>query len=537
MYVCKIKLLNFFHIICVIFVSLINIKPFMQKFSFLVFSIFLHLFVISSVLPSNPNIDDLIYSGLDDLYNMKFDRARDKFITAQKNAPDDIKGYFYESLIHFYSAISGRDEGEYSEYIRKSNEVVRRCEDILDKDENNIEAMYYKGQSHSYQSLLMLSLNKSLMKAAWNGNDGYRLLSLVIEKNPGFYDAYMGLGLYKIAIGYVPEKFKWLLSIIGFDSDVSDGKKLLQTSEQKGKFTKIESKVYLSIFSLRELEEDNGESESLLKELSDKYPESPLFRSFYANILLQTGKPDLAVQNALTSLEMNKYSLQNEISKGAHYVLGMAYFRKNDFKNAAFHLEEHLKYVHKEDRYNISTFHAGMAFELLGNREKALSFYRRARTDFNEERDGEAEKLFYQYSKKLISNPINEFDSLILTAMNNRYSSKPEEALQILNNVLVSDKFTDLSDDDKIRLYMETGHTYTYSKKDDLAIDYFTRCTKLDPETEKWMIPHAYFELGKIYSRQGNTRKADEMFGKIDDYDDFELKSFLEIRLKSYKVK
>jgi tetratricopeptide (TPR) repeat protein len=507
----------------------------MQKLSFLLFCFFLGFFTNFSVLYSNPNIDALIYSGLDDIYNLKFDQAKDKFKSAQNTAPNDIKGYFYESLIHFYSAISNRDENEFNEFIRKSDEVVSKCEEILDKDENNIEALYYKGQSHSYQSLLMLSLNKSLMTAAWNGNDGYRLLSYVREKDPAYYDAYMGLGLYKIAIGFVPEKFKWLLSIIGFDGDISDGKKLLRTSEANGKFTQIESKLYLSLFSLRELEEDKGDAEKLLSELTSKYPESPLFKMFYANVLQQTGKPDLAIENALNALELNNYSLQNEVLKGANYVLGMSYFRKNDFINAAKFLEEHMKFVHKEDRYNISVFHAGIANELLGNREKALSFYEKARTDFNEERDGEAEKLFYQYSRKLISKPINEFDSLVLTAMNYRYSSMPDEALKILNNILISDGMSSLSDDDKIRLYMETGHSYTYAGKDDLAIDYFTRCTKLKPDTEKWMVPHAYFELGKIYSRKGNIPKSEDMFEKIDDFGDYELKSFLEIRLKSYR--
>jgi tetratricopeptide (TPR) repeat protein len=482
-------------------------------------------------------IDDLIYSGLDNMYYLKFDEAGSFFRKAKSDYPNDIKGYFYESLIDFHTAMASRDERTYEKYIIRSDEVIEKCDDLLDKNENNIEVLFYKGQTHSYRSLLLLSLNKSLLSAASDGNSGYRILSEIVEENPDFYDAYMGLGLYKIAIGFVPEKFQWLLSIIGFDGDLKAGRKLLVASRDNGKFTKVESQVYLALFSLREVEEDNGNTEKMLKELVDKYPQSPLFRLFYSNILQQMGKTEEAIAQATESLKLNTNSLQDEIKKGANFVLGMSYFRKNDFQNAIKHFEEHLKYVNKEDRYNISTFHLGVAYGMTGNREKAIENYKKARTDFIDERDGEAEKLFLKYSRKLVNIPLSDFDKKLLRGMNYRYSFNSPEALKIFNEILISDKFPSLSDDDKIRLYMDTGHAYTYQKKDDLAIDYFTRATKLEPNDERWMIPHAYFELGKIYTRKGNSNKADDMFEMIYEYGDYDLRLFLEMRLKSYKEK
>jgi tetratricopeptide (TPR) repeat protein len=172
---------------------------------------------------------------------------------------------------------------------------------------------------------------------------------------------------------------------------------------------------------------------------------------------------------------------------------------------------------------------------MTGNREKAIENYKKSRADFIDERDGEAEKLFLKYSKKLINIPLSDFDKKLLTGMNYRYSFNTAEALNIFNGILISDKLPSMSDDDKVRLYMETGHAYTYEKKDDLAIDYFTRATKLKPNDERWMIPHAYFELGKIYTRKGNSKKAEEMFEKIYEYGDYDLRLFLEMRLKSYR--
>ena len=162
---------------------------------------------------SNENYpsDEEIYQGLDLIYNLRFEEAEQTFKTLQVKYPYDVKSYFYESLIYFYKAIITGDEQLYEKFLELSENVINKCEDILDDDNNNIETLFYKGQAHSYRSLLMLKLNKSLFRAAINGNSGYRILSEVIERNPEFYDAYMGLGLYKIALGFVPNSFRWLL--------------------------------------------------------------------------------------------------------------------------------------------------------------------------------------------------------------------------------------------------------------------------------------------------------------------------------------
>ena len=169
-------------------------------------SAFLIIFLFTFSVSANSALDEAVLDGLDDVYNLRFETAESKFKQLQKSNPNDLKGFFYESLLYFYKALPSRDEKLFNKYIELSDNVIEKAEDKLDRNENDYDALYYKGLSHSYRSLLMLSLNKSLLKAASNGNDGYRILSTLIEKKPDYYDAYMGLGLYKIAIGFVPEK-------------------------------------------------------------------------------------------------------------------------------------------------------------------------------------------------------------------------------------------------------------------------------------------------------------------------------------------
>ncbi len=483
----------------------------------------------------NNTVDSEVISGIDNIYNLRFNEAELVFRNIQKSNPSDLRGYFYESLLYFYKALPSRNDEMFDKYISLSDNVIERAEKLLEKNENNFDAMYYKGLSHSYRSLLMLSLNKSLLKAASNGNDGYRILSALTEKNPEYYDAYMGLGLYKIAIGFVPEKFRWLLSLIGFSGNISEGMNLLKKSLNKGHYTKTDSKVFLSIFSIREKEDEDTQSLTYSKELIQEYPESPVFKVFYSSLLLQYGFSEEAVNIADLAIEQNNFSFREEIIKAASAVKGSAYFRMNDYVKCTENLEEYMKYVNKEDRYNVYLFTLGVAYELQGNRQKAVEKYKNVRNNFISERDGELDRLFYRYAQDKIKTALSNFDKKMITAMNLRESGKADNAISIYNEYLNSvESGNSFSDDEKIRFYYDLGVAYTYRKNSDKAVECFNKCIKLKPQQEKWLVPHSYFELGKIYYKNNNRKKAEEMFETVYSYDDFDFESFLDMRMANF---
>ncbi len=482
--------------------------------------------------------DDEIRSVLNDVYNVRFDQAESKIKQIQSRYPQDVKGYFYGSVIYFYKAISSRDDNMFDKYISLADDVIERCENILDKDENNVDAMYYKGQSHSYKSLLMLSLNKNLLSAASNGNTGYRLLSAIVEKRPDFYDAYMGLGLYKIAIGFVPEKFQWLLSIIGFKGNISNGIDMLKVAMEKGKYTKVDSKVFLSIFAMNEREENNSEAIGLTRQLVEDYPESPVFKTLYAGMIMQDYKIDESISILNTALEQNRNSLQKEVSKGIYMLLGSAYFRKNDFVNSIKNFEENIRLEKFDDRYNVSIFTLGVAYDMTGNRQKAVETYKKVRKDFVEERDGEAEKFFYRLAQEKISEPYNNYDKLLLNAENIRESGDFDQSIHLLEDALTKDEYMkNISQDNLIKIYYSLASSYERKRNDTKAEEFFVRAVNLKPLREQWFIPHSYFELGKIYARKGDRSKALQNFEKIYDYSDYDFKDFLEMRLANFKAK
>jgi len=492
----------------------------------LVFTLFFSNTCIYSAIP-----DGDIKTGLDLIYNLKFDLAETHFNTLQSKYPDDLRPSFYLAQIFFYKALPTRDEGYYLRFLELSDKAIELYEARLDKNDKDYDAMYYLGQAHSYRSLLMLNLNKNLIGAAFSGKTGYGLLQDLIKEKPDYFDAYMGLGLYKIAIGFVPGKYQWLLSIIGFEGNLNDGKRMLKTAYEKGKFTSVEARVYLAFFSIREREEQNFESVNIMRQVVNEYPQSPVFRLFLASLLQQMNNMEESISLTNTALELNTNSLQNEMKKGAYSLLGTAYFRKNDFSKAAYFFEEHLKYVHPEDRYNVSQFLLGLSYEMMGERQKAVYAYQRVREDFVKERDGEGEKFFLRLAKQRAAKTFTPLDSMLVIAMNVRECGRLDEAELMYKELLNT---SNIVPDDAAKLCFELGNIYFLKKAYGQAEEMYRKCINTKTETETWLKPHAMFELGKIYSLLEKQSAANDMFESMKDEDDFDFEVFLDMRLINY---
>ncbi len=57
---------------------------------------------------------------------------------------------------------------------------------------------------------------------------------------------------------------------------------------------------------------------------------------------------------------------------------------------------------------------------------------------------------------------------------------------------------------------------------------------KLNPSEEKWLIPEAYFQIGRCYMRLGDRKKAEEYFDKANDVDyDYDFKDSMDGKIKN----
>jgi len=230
------------------------------------------LIAIPSVLLSqNIPITDLGFQGMELVYDMKFKEAESIFNEIIKREPQNGLGYFLKSVGYFWMCQKyPHNEDTREKYKDITFKAIEVAEETLDRNENNIDAMFYLGGAYGNLGRYYI-MEKSFLKAYWYGRKGKIYLKDVIEINPKYYEAYAGLGIYHYYAAELPKIIKIFSFILGIEGDKELGLKELKSAVANAKYTKSEAKFFLaSIYS--DIEKDYQKALTVMEELHQRYP-------------------------------------------------------------------------------------------------------------------------------------------------------------------------------------------------------------------------------------------------------------------------
>ncbi|MGH2575654.1 MAG: tetratricopeptide repeat protein, partial [Ignavibacteria bacterium] len=399
----------------------------------------------------------------------------------------------------------------------------------VDKNDNDLDAQFYLGWTYTLRAFIIYMIDKNVLRAASDIKDGYKSLSFVVEKNSTYYDAYLGLGVYNYIVTFIPKKLQWITSILGYSGDREEGKRQLAIASDKGTYTNTEAMVYLTLLAWRE--ENFTLAEDYARKLTAKYSESPGTWMLWGLLLSQQDKMKDAVEAYEKALKYNSGKESDIVYKTCYGSLGNANFRMNNFEKAVESLKKYMSYVTKDDRYNNRLYSIGVSLELLGRRNEAIDYYKQARTDFTE--DNEWEKFWFRRLNYRVNNTVTIIDSLLIAADNNRAVGKLQEALN--DYMRLNSGFDQVfSDDITVQINHGLGQVYFKQKDYNRAIEQFNLNLNLKPNEEKWLVPEAYFQIGRCLLRLGKNSEAREYFDRAEDIDyDYDFKNALDIKIKN----
>lgn len=478
-------------------------------------------------------VHSLITEGIDAEYNMDFPAALSKFQEAKNIAPNDLRGYFFEQTIYYWKAMLTRNKSDFETFMTLSDKLVEKCENVIDKNENDLDARLYLGWTYTIRAFAIGFLGENYLKAASEIKDGNNNLTFVLEKNPNYHDAALGLGVYNYLTSFIPRKLQWLTNILGFSGNREEGKRLLKIASEKGTYTNSEAKFYLTLMLWRE--ELYPESESYALALKSKYPASPAVWMLWGGLLAQQDKMFEAVEAYERSLEFNKDKNNEIIYRTAYGALSNAYFRMNNYLKSAEFGKIFISYLTKDDNQNNRLYSTGVSLELMGDRSAAMDYYRRARTDIKDQ--NQWEKFWLRKLKERETTPLTRTDSLLIAADNNRATGKLTESANDYNT-LTSAQGVTYNDDIKAQINQGLGQLYHKQKDYNKAIEQFKLNTTLNPQNEKWLVPEAYFQIGRCYIKLGNRSEAQNYFDKALDIDyEYDFKDAMDSKIKNELTK
>jgi tetratricopeptide (TPR) repeat protein len=319
----------------------------------------IRLFLLALVLLSQsnataqPNVKPDIYVAYSQYFNFQLDSCAR---TIDQLPPDPLTFYLDVLLTSTTVIIEDHDALDKSTK-NKENEFLTK----LDKtDFNEPNTNFLKSEIKLQWAILKLK-NGDDFSSFWNLKQAYTLAQDNVKKYPEFLPSYKTLGLLHILFGVFPEKYHWILSILGIEGNVALGLTELEKTYHSTNFFSLESGLIQALAytyllnspgkAVEMLSEIHGRNEHLLIEYAfalvlmkdaqseralhvienaeRKYPQPfAIPQLFYlkGEILMQKGQLDEAIKNYRFFL--TNFSGQNLV-KDTYYKIGICYLLKD----------------------------------------------------------------------------------------------------------------------------------------------------------------------------------------------------------------
>lgn len=247
-------------------------------------------------------------SGFRQLYIQKFPEGRALFEAWASEHPDEpfaqvaiAASYLFEEFYHqgvltsdfflnekkFLHGIEGepdpvRMEG-FERAIARARELASQR---LSKDPRDPEALYALTLSAGMESDADMILRKHNMDALRRLKEANTHAKALLAERPDAKDAYLALGTANYIIGSLSMGFRAMLWFGGVHGDRKLGMQQLAEAADGGRYLEPLAKIMLALAARREKQKPLAQK--LLRELTEEFPESPLYSAEYAKAM---GRP------------------------------------------------------------------------------------------------------------------------------------------------------------------------------------------------------------------------------------------------------
>lgn len=213
------------------------------------------------------------------------------------------------------------------------NTAVTRANAILEKNPNDVRALYALGNSYATLAAFEGTAKRSYMSAYGHAKQARRAHQKVLQLDPAFADARVAIGAYEYVAGAIPWLLRKLLFISG--GNKAQGIRELETAAAKGKLAATDARMLLVAIYNRENRFE--ESITLLDELHAKYPRNFVFELAKASVLGKMKRWDDAAalyEQVLSKISARRDGYERLRDEKVYYHLGNSNIQREEFEQA-----------------------------------------------------------------------------------------------------------------------------------------------------------------------------------------------------------
>lgn len=322
--------------------------------------------------------------GLDLLYDMKFRRANVYFERIDQRYPNHPIGPFLKALNTWWKIlVDVSDTSHDAAFYAAMEEVIARSDQMLARDAQNFDAMFFKGAALGFRGRLR-SNRGDWFKSA---RDGLRAMDYVLgvaRRDPGNHDYVFGKGIYDYYAAAIPDRYPYVKPVMVFfpDGDRARGIRALERTARHGRFIQTEAVYFLlQIYYL--FENDYEKSVEYVTWLRERHPDNSFFHTFEGRVYARWGqwpRAEAVFTEVLARYKRRQTGYTAAMAEQSLYYLARGAMTFRRYAEALDHLGQLQALAARNTAHSyfevVGRLRQGMAYDALGRRREAVAAYR-----------------------------------------------------------------------------------------------------------------------------------------------------------------
>lgn len=352
--------------------------------------------------------------------------------------------------------------------------------------------------------------------AALNLRDAYTITSQARKRYPQYDALKKTAALLQVIVGSVPEKYNWVLSLLGIQGSVDTGLSLFNELHQSPSEIRQESDILHAMVRCYVLQQ-TAEASALFDELRIEHP-SPLTNFLAASVAIKNSENEKAKELLLTLDILKAFQVDY-----ASYLLGEVFLYKGEYLNSITSYRKFLAEYKGQNNIKDAYYKIGLCYWLNGNRNDAMESFKLARNAGREVTESD------KYAARSLAE--DELPHQKLTRA--RYYTDGgyyEEAYATLDGILKTDLKTTR---DELEYYYRRARVDHKTYKLDAAKQSYQKVIDTNGTGNWYYAPNACLQMGYILMYQKNFTDAEEYFEMALSYKKHEYKNSIDTKART----
>ena len=331
--------------------------------------------------------DSVAARGIDYVYNLEFEAADVEFAKLVLLKPRHPAGHFFSAMGLWWRILIDMDNEQHDEeFMEALDGVIVMCDSLLDIDEGNVTAIFFKGGAIGFQGRLQFHRN-NYFSAADAGRRALPLVQTASSLDPENHDILLGAGIYNYYAEVVPDQYPYLKPLLLFvpPGDRQKGLEQLALAAEKGKYASVESSYFL-MQAYYFYEHDYARALAIALRLTGRFPNNMLFQRYLGRCFISLNnweKGREVFAEIADRARRGKRGYRGISEREATYYLGMYEMNRRSYGKALEHFNRCDELSRGLDRRRASGFMVmanlkmGMIYDKLSRRDLAIDLYER----------------------------------------------------------------------------------------------------------------------------------------------------------------